>query len=196
MTKVRGYVGYRLELASRDGKSFRAELKPLPEASWKRMCAACAAESQARIGRYPAPFDIGVGGSFTVELMTHANGQKVVDLIKFLQPATERPEPSRVRRFKVEWRMAREVGHLKAGLCIRDLDSDAVLGGISSVPVFPWSDAVVVSEEGRTKDGKPLSVVARIAPADDRRTVVYGVELWEAGELVHAEETRLPLVIF
>jgi hypothetical protein len=195
--RPRGYVGYRLELQRRgEGRSVRVEIKPLPDASWKRMCRTCTPEGQAKIDRYPAPFELGHGGSFSIDLMTESgSGKRVVDQVKVSLPPASAPEkPS--RRFKVEWSMAREVDHLKAGVCIRDLATGEPLGGISGTHVMPWSDTVVVSEEGRTKDGKPMSVVARIAPADDRRTVVYGVEIWEAGELTHAEETRLPLVLF
>ena len=62
--------------------------------------------------------------------------------------------------------------------------------------VRPTSDSLVLAQEGRTRDGKPTSVVVRMALGEDRRSVVYAVELWEAAEMVHAEETRLPLMPF
>ena len=197
-TRVRSYVGYRLQLQrSKGNRSFRVEVQPLPEASWKRMCASCPPQAQAKIERYPEPFDLGSGGSFTLDLMTARwNGRAVVDQIDVLSspmaPAGDKP----ARRFKVEWTMAREVDHLRAGVCIRDLESGRAIGGFPGLPIVSWSDSLSVAEQGRTRDGKPLTIVARVSPAEDRRTVAYAVELWEAGELTHMEETRLPLVLF
>jgi hypothetical protein len=194
------YVGYRLELKTgKDGRGFVVGVQPLPGDSWRRLCVGCPASSAPKIARLPEPFQLGAGGSFALDLMTmtsSAGGRTIVDVVKIQQPSP----PSRAavaRRFRVQWAIVRNASQgLEAGVCIRDLESGEALGGIPRFRARPMSDNLVLAQDGRTKDGKPTSVVVRMAVGEDRRTVIYAVELWEAGDLVHAEETRLPLPPF
>ena len=190
----RRYVGYRLELqAPTGGPPFRVAVKPLPETSWRRLCRSCPAANQgAKIARYPEPFELGDGGSFALEVMENAGtGEKITDQVTVLKasPGRERTPPA--RRFKVELTLARDASGVAGGICIRDLESGEVVGGVPRFVLSPLSRQLAFSQDASRRDGKPLSVNVRLALESDGRTASYAVDVWEARELVHSEETRL-----
>jgi hypothetical protein len=189
------YVGYQLEIQrTGTGPPFRVTVKSLPDGGWERLCHACPAGAQrSTIAQYPEPFELGSGGSFTLDLMENpSTGEKIIDQVTIVQP----PSPARpARRFKVQLILQPEPDGLTAGLCIRDLESGAAVGGVPRFRLSPQADEFTYALDGTNRAGKPLHVSVRVATEDEGRTTVYSIETREGNEVVQYEETRLPATL-
>jgi hypothetical protein len=202
------YAGYLMEIQpAPEGRPFRVAIKPLPadyEFDAKDLCGTCPAWTllDARLARYPEPFEVKTGATFRVDLLVNPKtGEALGDIVKVVRGAASNPLGIlAAKAFKVDFDVVPEqVGDkrmVNIGYCVRDAATGAILSGLdrpARMPLYRDGQIWQSLSYTNTPAGRSRSTKAAFVVEDGQSRGTIHLEIREAGEILHAEEVRVPL---